>query len=140
MARTLGAVTGGLAAPPVGEGEGAGERIGREGELREARMLPLAEPGGLGAFGCRRFHTACIITRRVHQTQALFASAKIEHDAPRENMGPGRRSGTEVLATYLNLFRKGWVGAGGTDRQLSKIPYPSFQLTGPVVDDGFKVK
>ena len=39
MARTLGAVTGWLAAPPVGEGEGAGERIGREGELREARML-----------------------------------------------------------------------------------------------------
>jgi len=71
-------------------------------------VFPLAESGGLGAFGFRRFHTACIITRRVHQKQALFASAKIEDDTPRDGRGLKRRSGTGVLATYLNLFRNGW--------------------------------
>ena len=83
-------------------------------------MFPLAESGGLGAFGFRRFHTACIITRRVHQKQALFASAKIEHDTPRDGRGLKRRSGTGVLATYLNLFRNGW-------RAISKGTHELFQ-------------
>jgi hypothetical protein len=93
-------MAGGLTTAAVRERKGTGKQVGRDGEAAEEFELALAEPCGLGTFGCD-LHT-CNNTCRRREVKPFFGNAKIGSD--QERGGGNARRVAVIESSWNGLF------------------------------------
>jgi hypothetical protein len=95
-------MAGGLTTAAVRERKGTGKQVGRDGEAAEEFELALAEPCGLGTFGCD-LHT-CNNTCRRREVKPFFGNAKIGSDQERGVETPAEsRLLNQAGTAYLSI-------------------------------------